>query len=349
MIGTKTRRSDRFLEALGDQPVVIVTHDNPDPDAIAAGWALLVLIRKVRELPVRLIGRGAIVRAENVHMLRLLNPPLELTDELPEGDASVVLVDCLPTGSNHLLNESPVRPVAVIDHHESTEHFRIRHRDVRPRAAATALIAAGYLREQAIDPGRELATAILYAFRTEVRGHGLRLTRSDRGNLVWLNGLADYAKLAEIENAPLTREYFSDLLLALQCTFLYQRSAVCFLPRASGAEIVGEVADLLVRCRGIHKVLCGAQVGDDLIFSARTTAGGGDSVALLEATLAEIGRWGGHRQRAGGRIRGLSAVGIPPESLFETLKERWLRACGETDRRPERLAPLLSDLEHLPE
>ena len=48
----------------------------------------------------------------------------------------------------------------------------------------------------------------------------------------------------------------------MQRTFIYDDAALCFLQRASGAEIVGEVADLLVRGRGIRRVLCAAIIGD---------------------------------------------------------------------------------------
>jgi nanoRNase/pAp phosphatase (c-di-AMP/oligoRNAs hydrolase) len=333
MTGRRKRRSDRFLEAVSGRPVTIVTHDNPDPDAIASGWALWVLLRKTRDQAARLIGRGAIVRAENQHMLRVLRPPLDLVDDIPDGQTAVVLVDCAPTASNHPLKGSSIWPVAVIDHHEpSQEGFRVAHRDIRPRAAATAGICAGYLREQSLEPEAELATALLYAIRTEITGPEARLTRTDRGIIAWLSGYADHGVLAEIEAAPLSHAYFSDLLLALENVFIYEDTAVCFLPQASGTEIVGEVADLLIRCEGVHRVLCGAAIGNDLIVSARTTSQGGDVLPLLRSTLNGFGNWGGHKHRGGGKIPCVSADGKARDLLLGTVKECWLAAC-EVDRQ----------------
>ena len=57
--------------------VLIVMHDNPDPDAIATGWAIHRLVGERCGLPVRLVAGGEIVRAENRHMVELLNPPIE--------------------------------------------------------------------------------------------------------------------------------------------------------------------------------------------------------------------------------------------------------------------------------
>jgi nanoRNase/pAp phosphatase (c-di-AMP/oligoRNAs hydrolase) len=345
--GRKSRRSDRLLAALGGREAAIVTHDNPDPDAIAAGWALHTLFR-ARDLKSRLVGRGAVVRAENLHMIRLLNPPLELLDELPSNGVAAVLVDCVPTAANHLLDRSEVSAVAVIDHHEPNGHrFRVKYRDIRPRAAATASIAASYLREQDIEPGSDLATAILFAIRSEMCGHDVMLTRADRGVITWLSSFADHTKLASIGNAPLSRTYFSDLLLALENTFLYDDSAVCFLPRASGSEIVGEVADMLIRCEGVERVLSAAAIGNDLVLSARTTPSGGDAVEPLGIALRGLGHWGGHRHRAGGKISDFAQRGTTHDAVNAMVKSRWLTSRDSNQQRGTRLVRRQTILEHL--
>ena len=70
-------RSDRLLGILSDyKQVLIVGHDNPDPDAIAAGWALFELVAEKLAKPVDLVAGGGIVRAENRHMVELLGPPI---------------------------------------------------------------------------------------------------------------------------------------------------------------------------------------------------------------------------------------------------------------------------------
>jgi len=340
MIGMRTKRSDRFLRLLEGKQPTIVTHDNPDPDAIASGWALQVLLRTVQDSEPRLIGRGAIVRAENLHMLRLLRPPLTLVDELFNESSAIILVDCLPSGSNHLLEGHAIRPIAVIDHHEPNgTKIRVAHRDIRPRAAATAVIAAGYLREQGIQPEADLATALLYAVHTEITGPCVHLTRTDRSVLAWISGLADHAKLAEIAAAPLPRTYFTDLMLALENAFIYDDSAVCFLPQASGPEIVGEVADILVRCDGVDKVLCGAVIDGGLVISARTTVEGGDVLAPLAAAIGRWGSFGGHRHRAGGKVPAENTSGRAMGKLLTEVKESWLGACDVDQQRGTRLVP----------
>ena len=322
--------SDQLLNALsGFRNLLVVTHDNPDPDAIATGWVILTLIQERLQRPARLIAGGAIVRAENRQMVELLQPPIQLVNqvEMPEGTATT-LVDCQLGASNHLLTRCSVRPVAVVDHHQNGARAPdVMFYDVRPTVAASASIATSYLQEQGVEPGVKLATALLYAIRTETRGTETYYSDLDRSILPWLTEQADPALLAEIESAPLSREYYGDLVLAMQNTFVYEDAALCLLPRASGAEIVGEVADLLIRCEGVRRVLCGAAIESDLLLSVRTERDDESAAKLLQLTLDGIGGGGGHAHRAGGKIAGVAEKGRITEQLHEELCGRWISAC----------------------
>jgi len=348
-------RSTRLLEVLNEYPrIAVVTHDYPDPDSIAAGWAVYFMVKKVLGKSVRLVGGGDIVRAENRWMVELLKPPLELVQKIEETEGlGAVLVDCGPSAGNHLLARTSLRPVANIDHHSGgsgsppASREGLRFRDVRPRAAATASIAAGYLREQHLSPSKALATAMLYALKTETQGNETHFTRSDRAALSWLTEHADPSKLAEIENAPLPRAYFSDLGLALQSTFLYDDAAICLLPRAEGPETVAEVADLLVRCENVGRVLCGAMVGRDLALSVRTAPESGSAADLVRQVLTGLGDGGGHEHRAGGQVRDVGEPGRLPGDLQEKLRHRWLTACAVDQQRGTRLVAKREIMENL--
>jgi nanoRNase/pAp phosphatase (c-di-AMP/oligoRNAs hydrolase) len=335
---------------LADYSVVrIVTHDNPDPDAMAAGWGLYTLFQERLDCPVELVGGGAIVRAENRHMVDLLNPPLHIVDKLDdEANAATVLVDCTLGTSNHLATRGHLQPTAIIDHHfGGPSPNGVPFTDIRPFVAATATIVASYLREQGIEPGVKLASAMLYAIRTETCGCETEHSPLDRTMVLWLTGRAEPGLIAEIENAPLARSYFSDLVLALQGTLLYRDTALCLLPRASGMETVGEVADLLIRCQGIRRVLCGGVIDEDVYVSVRTRQDDGSAVELLQKTLQGIGGGGGHEHRAGGKVVGIASGRRMTESLEQQLRDRWLAACGEGSHRPKRLIGLREIVENL--
>lgn len=380
----RAKRSTKLLAALEpfDQ-VAVVMHDNPDPDAIASGWAIKFLLENCAKKPVRLIGGGDIVRAENRQMVKLLGPPLELVDELRTDDRTAgILVDCGLEATNHLLGSGAIRPVAVIDHHQPLNGIPHRYSarsgdeaarrgdpaarrtdqigrsgkqidrmgepaahearplrgkrrgtpriffDVRPYVAASATIATTYLREQGLEPPCALATALLYAIRTETRGSECHYSHVDRAVLPWLTRLGDPSLLAEIEDAPLTRGYFSDLVLALQNTMVYGDTAFCMLPHAEGPETVGELADLLIRCEGVDRVLCAAVFDNAVLLSARTDRDAGNATLLLQETIRGLGHSGGHSHRAGGKLTAYAAGHRVPSEVQDDLRARWLRACG---------------------
>jgi len=51
-MGPKQRCLQGLLKELrGARRLLILTHDNPDPDAIAAGWVLADLVRRTLRLP----------------------------------------------------------------------------------------------------------------------------------------------------------------------------------------------------------------------------------------------------------------------------------------------------------
>jgi nanoRNase/pAp phosphatase (c-di-AMP/oligoRNAs hydrolase) len=343
------RRSSRFLKALnGYDQLIVVMHDNPDPDAIATGWAIHRLVTERRGIPVRLVAGGDIVRAENRHMVELLRPPLELVEQLDcPPNTAVVLVDCGMDATHHLLCGDHVWPTAVLDHHEALLINNVAYSDVRPHLAASATIAATYLRSEGVEPGTELATALLYAMKTETSGGQTSYSSLDRQMLNWLTRRADPELLAEIEDAPLSRNYYSDLVLALQNTFLYDDIAFCMLPRAEGPEIVGEVADLLIRCREIQRVFCGAMVEEDVLISVRTAKENGNATELVRKTLEGIGHGGGHVQRAGGKVPGICLGDRVPYDVVEELKARWLAACGVERQRGTRLIRKQEIVRHL--
>jgi nanoRNase/pAp phosphatase (c-di-AMP/oligoRNAs hydrolase) len=281
-------------------------------------------------------------------MVRLLKPPLEIVHhvEVVAGMA-VVLADCHPAATNHLLSGELAQPVAVIDHHSLEDRSpKLRFQDIRPRLASSAAIAVSYLKEQRVEPGHPLATALLYAIKTETAGRGTMFSHADRQAVSWLTARADPAQLADIENAPLSRAYFGDLLLALERTLLYGNVAFCDLPKAIGPEIVGEIADLLIRCEAIDRVLCSTTLNGDLLLSARTTKGHGNAADLLARALNGIGHCGGHAHRAGGKIVEGDA-GMADDELVEKVRRRWLSACEAESNSPSRLVSRKAILDHL--
>ena len=109
---------DRLRSVAGTGPVLILTHDNPDPDALASGKALATLFREAWGISGRLVYSGLVARAENQAVLKRLTPEWEHSDVLPDFKeyTAITQVDTQPGAGNNRLNTVHPRHI-VIDHH----------------------------------------------------------------------------------------------------------------------------------------------------------------------------------------------------------------------------------------
>src|SRR3954470_4669304 len=88
----------------GRTSVLIYMHDNPDPDALAAGLGLRTLIEKELGAQVTLAHGGIVGRAQNRAMVENLKIPLMPVERIePDQFDIIALVDSQPeTGNNSL-------------------------------------------------------------------------------------------------------------------------------------------------------------------------------------------------------------------------------------------------------
>jgi len=185
-MGIDLNRSRLPAEALvewvrGKGRVLIVAHDNPDPDSLAAAYALrhLFLLKTGQDATIAfggLIGRG-----ENRAMVRELEidaVPIETVD-LDEF-AVVCMVDTQPgTGNNSYPADRPVH--VVIDHHSLRSSCQAcRWVDVREGYGACATILFEYLLAQEVYLSTKLATILFYAIKSETQDLGREWSRADR-------------------------------------------------------------------------------------------------------------------------------------------------------------------------
>ncbi len=95
-----------FLTTLNSaKKILILPHDNPDPDSLASAAALRFLIRhKLGKIAV--IGLSGIIgRSENRSLVTILEIPLVPVSELlPSFSGSVILVDTQPQRGNNALS-----------------------------------------------------------------------------------------------------------------------------------------------------------------------------------------------------------------------------------------------------
>src|SRR5262245_9225713 len=116
----------------GRGPAVVLMHDNPDPDAMAAAEGLRSLLSLCAGVPVTVARGGIIGRAENRAMVNVLGLSHVPAHQLDFNQYAIVaLVDTQPeTGNNSLPAGHPVD--IIVDHHpKRAASARVPWADIR--------------------------------------------------------------------------------------------------------------------------------------------------------------------------------------------------------------------------
>jgi nanoRNase/pAp phosphatase (c-di-AMP/oligoRNAs hydrolase) len=298
-------RLSRLRIVIGSGPVLILTHDNPDPDALASGKAFATLLKSAWNITSRSLYGGTVQRAENHVMLNLLTPEWEHIDALIGLDqySAVTMVDTQPGAGNNCLPNTHT-PDIVIDHHHPIRKKigTVPYSDVQPDIGATVTLVDQYLEAAGIVPDSDLATAMFYALKTDTRG--LSRGASSLDNAIYLKLLhqIDYMKLNQIEQAGLSQTYFRAFNRGLNAALLYTQSVVADLGTVLRPDLAAEMADLLIRLDEAQAVLCLGIYDQILHLSIRTKPLGQDAGLLVQRVIAPPGRAGGHGTMAGGQV-----------------------------------------------
>lgn len=335
--------SDEFSTGIiewlrGKGSILIVTHDHPDPDALAAAFALqhLVLI-KTGQLATIAFG-GVIGRRENLVMVNELEIKAKSIDGLDLDSYNVVcMVDTQPgTGNN---SYPPGRRVdLVIDHHQLKEEtYSCRWVDVRPEYGASATILFEYLQAQEVKIATKLATILFYAIKSETEDLGRDWSRSDRDAYLKLMPLCNNRILHQITRPKSSRAYFKYFETGLKNAKIYANALVFNLYQIDHPEIVAEIADFLMRVEGIEVVLGLGCYQHEGVLSMRTSQQETHAGILMQKVIKGLGSGGGHSMTAGGQIRPLEAVRGSLGALEYELTDRLLAALGREHSEPERL------------
>jgi len=308
-------------------PLVILPHDNPDPDALASAAGIKYLACTLLKREAHIALGGIVGRAENRAMLTYLNITLVPVSEVSfDGDTQVVLVDTQPGRTNNSLPDQVV-PVAVVDHHPAYSNYSdIPFLDLRDQYGATSTIVTEYLRESKLVPEPKIATALFYGIAAETQDLGREATAADIEAAHFLYPYTNKRRLAKIENARVPREYFRVFGEGIDRATLYDKVVVSMLGEVRYPDMVAELADFLLRLDQVEWAAAIGTFGTCLHVSVRTIDREVNAGDLLQRVLGSRSA-GGHDQIAGGRL----AVGDDPaahERAAAMVRDRLLSALG---------------------
>jgi len=337
MAATK-QELERLLDLVkGKRKILIVCHENPDPDTIAAAFGLRYIFRKARGVSSIITYSGIIGRAENQSMVRLLGIDMvPFSDISPKNYSVIALVDCQPYTGNVSLPKS-ARPSIVIDHHPLRKStLRADYIDVRKDVGSTSTIITQYIRNLNLDVDRKVATALFYGIKSDTRDLGRQTTDADIRTSVFLFPFIMQKKLSKIEHPQLPKEYFVELFSVLNNVKIYRDVVVAKVEMLTWPEIIGEIADELIQMEGIKWCFCYGKHNGSILYSIRTVKSRYMAGVLAHKISQGIGTGGGHETFAGGKVD-LNNVSKKVKDPEDLILKRFLKEMNCKDMQPKTL------------
>jgi nanoRNase/pAp phosphatase (c-di-AMP/oligoRNAs hydrolase) len=323
----------------GRKSALVYTHDNPDPDSLAAAMGLGRLFEHELGARVTLTHGGIVGRAQNRAMVDSLKLPLVPAESIqPDQFDAIALVDSQPeTGNNSLPHGHRID--VVVDHHPPRAgSARAPWCDIRPDLGATSTIVFGYLRERGVVLEASLATAMFFALRTETRDLGRESTEAERDAYLELIPRVDHAMLYRMSHPKVPREHFSALDRALRSAQVFGELVAVNLGFLGYPDLVAEIADLLLSYEGARYVLCIGQYDGSAYLSLRTEASDARAGSIMRQIVGADGAAGGHGTMAGARLFAPVTSDLELQQTYLVIVQRLRDVLGHT---PGASTPLL--------
>jgi nanoRNase/pAp phosphatase (c-di-AMP/oligoRNAs hydrolase) len=321
----KVQNLIRFFGERKEQlsPLLILTHDYPDPDALASAVALQYLAEKGFGIKSRVTFGGVIGRSENREMVKALKlRAYKLRPSDFKKSAGIALVDTQPLFKN---NSFPKKRKAtiVIDQHPYETKPTADLVIVDPEIGATSVILAECLLTMNLEIPPRVATALVYGILSDT----LNLFRAHKPEIIntylKLLPLCDIRALARIQNPRHSRRFFVTVVRAIQRASIRRRLIISHLGQVENPDLVSQMADFFLACEGIEWTFCSGRYGEHLHVSLRIANPEGSAGELLRDLFSDRGQAGGHGHIAGGRIKvGANVDAVEWERIEEQLSSR---------------------------
>jgi nanoRNase/pAp phosphatase (c-di-AMP/oligoRNAs hydrolase) len=322
----------------GAERAVVLTHDNPDPDAIASAAGLGFLIERVSGIPVTVAFGGIIGRAENRSLMEELDVPFERIETVEIApDTAWALVDTQPAAGNNSLPPGRTASI-VLDHHpQRPESDPAPFVDIRPEYGASASMIVEYLRAARLEPDRKLATALFYGIQSETMDLGREASEADVAASIFLYPRTDPAAISRIRHPRVPRGVYRSIHEGLERA--WSRGDVVFVPLGTleYPDLVAQLADLFLRVHGVDWVIAAGHYKESLLISVRAHRPDAHAGDLVQGVVGDRGSAGGHGEMAGARI---DLAGIPDsdsDRLIADVFDQFAVALGVAGLPPESL------------
>jgi nanoRNase/pAp phosphatase (c-di-AMP/oligoRNAs hydrolase) len=288
----KVQQYQRFF--VDADRVVIVLHNDPDPDAMASGLALRNVLRRTKQTAVIAALQG-VTRPENQRMMNLLDIQVEiLTPEQIVGFDRIAMVDVQP----HVFRDVIDRVDLVVDHHPEQPGYTAVYKDIRADYGSTSTILTEHLRAIDVNISERTATAMLYAIKSDTLFFNRQANRVDIEAFSYLYPLADATLIRKMEGAEITMDRLEYVLKAKQHGRLQEQVFCAFLGTSPREDFIPYVADFYLQLESVKWTIVSGIVNDSLVMSVRNLGYSRNAGEFVRKYFNDIGSAGGHRSMA---------------------------------------------------
>ena len=274
-----------FLSSRRDSlsPLLILTHNYPDPDGLAAAFALSSLAQQHFGITSKIAYGGMIGRSENRAMVKLLKIPLrKFRPDLLKKHRSVAIVDTQPKFKNNSFPDNR-KPTIIIDQHAFTVKPSAELAIIDTECGASCVIVAQALLLQGGPIPSKVATALVYGILSDT----LDLYRARRADVIQTQ----------------SKSFFVTLHRALNNAILHRRLLVSHLGFVDNPDLVSQMADFLLTYEGTQWSFCTGRFRGSIYASLRTSMSNAQAAEVLRFVFDNPRQAGGHATIAGGSCR----------------------------------------------
>lgn len=292
----------KLNELINYQEIVLQCHDYPDADAIAAAFGVYQYLKSCHR-KVRMVYSGLreISKSNLLLMLQELAIPLEYVKELNKPEL-LVTIDCQYKEGNVTLFDA--HNIGIIDHHEDC-NYDTPLKEICPAYASCATVVYAMLLEEGYDLTSDirLSTALYYGLYMDSNSFSelrhpfdfdlLEDLRVDEGIMYRLKNSNFNLREMETAGAALTRYRYNE-----SKRYALVSSEPC------DPNIIGLISDLVLQVDCIDCCIVFCPQEDNYKMSVRSCQREIKASDLAIFLTEDIGNGGGHKNKAGGFIRG---------------------------------------------
>lgn len=278
--------------------LAIVTHENPDPDAIASAVALRA-IAEYLDVGAEIFYFGDMGHQENRAFVNLLDVEMtavERDDDVFEGFDTIALVDhAMLTDTTAGFDQSVD---VLIDHHDVDVPEEIPFVDIRPEMNSTSTILTKYIQEFDLSLEESVATALLYGIRAETLDFKRDTTPADLTAAAYLYPFANHDTLEQVESPSMSPETLDVLAEAITNREVQGSHLVSNAGFIRDREALEQAAQHLLNLEGITTTAVFGIADETIYLAARSKDIRLNIGRVLLDAFEEIGETMGHSTQA---------------------------------------------------